>query len=62
MLRLNLKRNHRKSNFKIFSTTKIGKHILCRYPMRIILAFEKVEYKYSLYRGDDCMKKFCTSL
>ena len=23
---------------------------------------DKIENKYTLYRGEDCMKKFCTSL
>ena len=60
MLRLNLKIDNCKSNLK--NIFKIGKHILCRYPLRTISAFDQVEYKHSLYRGEDCMKKFCTSL
>ena len=30
--------------------------------MLIIWAFDKIENKRTLYRGEDCMKKLCTSL
>ena len=30
--------------------------------MKTILAFDEIENKHILYRGQDCMKKFCTSL
>ena len=30
--------------------------------MSTIWAFDHMETKYTLYRGKDCMKKFCTSL
>ena len=30
--------------------------------MSIIRAFGHIENKYTLYRGKDCMKKFCESL
>ena len=30
--------------------------------MSIIWAFDYIENKHTLYRGEDCMKKFCTSL
>ena len=30
--------------------------------MSTIWAFDNIENKYSLYLGEDCMKKFCTSL
>ena len=30
--------------------------------MSIIWAFDKTENKHALYRGEDCMKKFCTSV
>ena len=30
--------------------------------MSSILAFDDIENKHTLYRGKDCMKKFCSSL
>ena len=30
--------------------------------MSTIWAFDNIENKYILYRGEDCMKKFCISL
>ena len=30
--------------------------------MSIIWAFDSVENKHSLYRGEDCMKNFCSCL
>ena len=30
--------------------------------MSTIWELDHIEYKYTLYRGDDCMKMFCTSL
>ena len=44
------------------STTKIDKHIHCRYSKSTIWGFDYLEDKHMLYRGKDCMKKFCTSL
>ena len=44
------------------SITKIGEHIPCEYSMSTIWAFDNVENKHTLYRGKDCMKKFCESL
>ena len=44
------------------SATKIGKHIPCGYSMSTIWVFDHTENKHSLYRGKDCMKKFCGSL
>ena len=43
------------------STTKIGEHIPCRYSISTIWAFDSIENKHTLYRGEDCMKPFCTS-
>ena len=50
------------NNPENFSTTKLGEHILCRYSMSTLWAFNNVGNKHSLYRGEDCMKKFCISL
>ena len=30
--------------------------------MSTILAFDDIEKKHTLYRGEDCMRKLCTSL
>ena len=50
------------SNPKKSSTMKIDKHITCGYSMSTIWGFDHIENKNSLYRGKDCMKKFCDSL
>ena len=44
------------------STRKIGENVPCRYSISTIWAFDSVENKHSLCRGEDYMKKFCTSL
>ena len=44
------------------SATITGEYIPWRYSMSTIWAFDNIENKHSLYRGEDCMKKFCTSL
>ena len=44
------------------STRKICKHILWGYTMWPIWAFDNIESKHTLYRGEDCTKKFCSSL
>ena len=44
------------------SITKIGEHIPCGCSMSTIWAFDHIENKHTLYRGEYCMKKFCTSL
>ena len=30
--------------------------------MSTVLAFNNIENKHTLYRGEDCVKKFCNSL
>ena len=44
------------------STTKVGEHIPSGYLMSKIWAFDHTEDKHTLYRGKDCVKKFCESL
>ena len=41
---------------------KIGEHIPCRYSLSTNWTFDHIENKHILYRGKDCMKKFCESL
>ena len=50
----------RANNPENSSTTKIGKHIPCGHSMSTIWAFDHIENKHTLYRGKDCVKKFCT--
>ena len=40
----------------------MGEHIPCGYSISTIWGFDHIEDKHTLYRGKDCMKKFCTSL
>ena len=42
--------------------TKPGEHIPCGYSMPTIWAFDNIENMHTLYYGENCMKKFCTSL
>ena len=42
-------------------TTKIGEHVPCGYSISTIWGFYHIEEKHTLYRGKDCMEKFCTS-
>ena len=44
------------------STTKVGKLIASAFPMSTISSFKSIESKHNVYRGKDCMKKFCKSL
>ena len=43
-------------------TTKVDKHILSGFSMSTISSFKNIENKHDVYRGKDCMKKFCESL
>ena len=40
----------------------IGEHIPSGFPMSTISPFKNTEDKHDVYRGKDCMKKFCQSL
>ena len=42
--------------------TNIGEHVLCGYLVSIIYVFETIENRHNLYRGEDCIKKICSSL
>ena len=48
------------NNSENSSTIKIREHIPCGYSMLTIWAFDHIESKLTLYRGEDCMKNFCT--
>ena len=47
-----------KNNPKKSSTTKIGEHIADVYSISTVWAFDNIENRHSLYRGEDCMKSF----
>ena len=51
-----------KNNPKNSSTTKVSKHIPSGFSMSTISSFRSIENKHDVYRGKDCMKKFCESL
>ena len=44
------------------SATKVSEHILSRFSMSTISSFRSIEDQHDLYRGKDCMKKFCELL
>ena len=43
-------------------TTKVSKHISSGFSMSTISSFRSIENKHDVYRGKDCMKKFCEFL
>ena len=44
------------------STTKAGEHIPSGFSMFTRHSFRTIENKHDVYRGKDCMKKFCEFL
>ena len=40
-------------------TMKVGGYISSGFWVSIILSFKSIENKHNVYRGEDCMKKFC---
>ena len=44
------------------SEIKVSEHILSGFSMSTISSFKTIENKHDVYRGKDCMKKFCESL
>ena len=44
------------------STAKLSEHIPSGFSMSTISSFRSIENKHDVYRGKDCMKKFCESL
>ena len=51
-----------KNNTVESSATKIDAHIPCGYLISTNWTFDGIENKHYLYRGEDCMKKFCEAL
>ena len=50
-----------KNNPENSSTIKVSKHIRTSFSMSTKSLFRSLENKHDLYRGKDCMKKFCGS-
>ena len=51
-----------KNNPENSSATKVSEHISSCFSMSTISSFKNIENKHDVYRGKDCMKKFCESL
>ena len=51
-----------KDNPENSSTIKVSKHILSGISMSIISSYRSIANKHDVYRGKDCMKKFCDFL
>ena len=51
-----------KHNPENSSTIKVSKHIPSSSSMSAISSFRSIENKYDVYRGKDCMIKFCEFL
>ena len=51
-----------KNNPENLSTTKVSVHVLSGFPFSTISSFRSIENKHEVYRGKDCMKKFCEFL
>ena len=50
-----------KNNPKKSFTTKVVKQIPSCFSMSTVSSFKSTENKHDVYRGKDCMKKFCES-
>ena len=51
-----------KNNPENSSTTKVSEHIPSGFSMSTISLLRSIENKHNVYRGKDCMKKFCKFL
>ena len=51
-----------KNNHETSSTTKVIEHIPSDFSMSTISWFWSIENKHDVYRGKDCLKKFCEFL
>ena len=51
-----------KINIENSSTTKVSEHIPSGFLMSTISSFRSIKNNHDVYRGKDCMKKFCESL
>ena len=51
-----------KNNPENLITIKVSEHIPSGFSMSMISSFKSIENKNDVYRGKDCMKKFCELL
>ena len=51
-----------KDNAENSSTTKASEHAPPDFSVSTISSFKAIEYTHDVYRGIDCMKRFCESL
>ena len=51
-----------KNNPEKSSMKKVSETIPSGFSISTILSFKEIENKHDIYRGEDCMKKFCESL
>ena len=51
-----------KNNPENSYTTRVSERISSGFSMSTISSFKSIENKHDVYRGKDCMKKFCESL
>ena len=51
-----------KNNSENSSATKVSEHTPSGFSMPTISSFRSIENKHDVYRGKDCMKKFCELL
>ena len=51
-----------KNNPENSSTTKVSEYIPSGFSISTISPFRSIENKHDVYRGKDCMKKFCEYL
>ena len=42
--------------------TKVHEYLPLVFPISTISSYKSIENKHDVYRGNDCMKKFCKSL
>ena len=54
--------NPENNNPENSSTTKVSEHIPSGFSMSTISSFRSIENKHDVYKGKDCMKKFCEFL
>ena len=50
-----------KDNFERSFTKGVGEHIPCEYLMSMVWTFDGIANNHNVYRGHDCLKKFCES-
>ena len=51
-----------KNNSESSSTSKVSEHVPSGFSMSTISSFGSIENKHNMYRGKDCIKKFCEFL